>query len=286
MCYFPQCIMIKKRTEQGLKRVGYRFVACGKCVQCLQSKSEEWAFRCMQEAKQHKENCFLTLTYNPFFLPAGGTLVRKDLQDFLKRLRKAIEPVKIRVFYCGEYGKKGLRPHYHVIVFGWKPKDLIFWQRDKSGSILYRSPFVEKYWSKLVPDEHTFELKRLSLGYSSVGDLTYESAKYCAKYLQKLNDPPPGCIPAFTGQSNRPGIAFDFIKPEILTRGGIVVQGKCISTPRYFMKKLEEGHDLEEYKERKYAAFMERVHISDPNFVKSYEKGRKIYHKLLTKDNV
>lgn len=285
MCYNPQFITIKRRAFDGsLFLVGRRYVPCGKCIQCISQKSVEWAYRCMEEARYHANNCFITLTYNDMFLPAGGSLVRKDLTDFIKRLRKHLEPDKIRVFYCGEYGKRGKRPHYHLIVFGWSPIDRYFWQRDSSGSILYRSPTIEKLWCADYYDPDTFEKRRVSMGFSSVGDLTFESAKYCAKYLQKLQPPPSGCASAFVGQSNRPGIGFLSIRPEILLNGGIFLNGESLPVPRYFMKKLEEGHDLFEYKDRKYNNWLSRHLIEDPHFVLSRKKLKLFSEKLLSKD--
>jgi hypothetical protein len=44
-----------------------------------------------------------------------GSLKKKELQNFLKRLRKNAG-FTFRYFACGEYGKKG-RPHYHILLF-------------------------------------------------------------------------------------------------------------------------------------------------------------------------
>lgn len=42
-------------------------------------------------------------------------------QKFIKRLRKAIAPEKLRYFHVSERGEKGDRPHMHFAFFG---KDL------------------------------------------------------------------------------------------------------------------------------------------------------------------
>lgn len=224
-------------------------VSCGKCLECLQQRSNEWAHRIVDECKQHKENCFITLTYNDDFKPLDGSLRRRDLQLFIKRLRKHLDPVKIRVFYCGEYGKKALRPHYHIIVFGWKPEDLFFWQKDKSGSLLYRSPQLERLWT---------------FGFSSVGDVSVDSAKYCAKYLQKLQKLPDGLVKPFIGMSNRPGIGFNCIDPQSLTCDRIYHNGKSIKVPRYYLKVLErDGHDLVFFKERRFLVGNLKANLTD-----------------------
>lgn len=283
MCLSPIHINTKLRDNDGTLSVGpVRVVSCGKCVECLQRKADEWAFRCMVEAKQHEFNCMLTLTYNDYFLPEGGTLVRKDLTDFIKRLRERIAPTCIRVFYSGEYGSIGMRPHYHVIVFGWRPPDLTFLQVDKSGVLLYRSRFVESVWSKTEFDEFGYK-KRYSMGYISVGDVTFKSARYCAKYLQKLVQYPDSLLPPFIGMSNRPGIGACGISPQILLDGGIWYNGKNIPIPRYYLKVLSESHDLDDWNASRVFISEFRQRVSDPYLKKVKERGKKILEKLLTK---
>lgn len=234
MCLYPKTIA-DPRFHDGEYHEPIK-VPCGKCLECLQQRSIEWAFRCMAEAKQYKENCFITLTYDEEHKPVDGCVSRRELQLFIKRLRKHLGQDKIRYFACGEYGKKRLRPHYHIIVFGWKPKDLFFWQKDVDV-LLYRSPVVEKLWT---------------FGFSSVGDVTSQSAKYCSKYLQKLQKLPAGLTPPFTAMSLRPGIGFGSISPKMLTSDSIYDKGKRLKVPRYYLKVLErEGHDLTDFKERR-----------------------------------
>ena len=92
-------------------------VPCGRCMGCRLEKSRQWAVRCVHEAKFYEDNCFVTLTYAPEHLPKDGSLNRKHVQDFIKRLRRRLDDRKIRVFYCGEYGDKLRRPHYHLCLF-------------------------------------------------------------------------------------------------------------------------------------------------------------------------
>ena len=97
---------------------------CGQCIGCRLERSRQWAVRCMYEASLHTCNSFLTLTYDDDHIrwsPVTGeqTLYKRDLQLFMKRLRKHLEPLKVRFFACGEYGDNTYRPHYHVILFGY-----------------------------------------------------------------------------------------------------------------------------------------------------------------------
>lgn len=90
---------------------------CGQCEPCRASRSREWAGRIMLEAGCHESNVFLTLTYNDDHLPSDGSLRPKDLQDWLKRIRKSLKCSRLRFFACGEYGSQTERPHYHAVLF-------------------------------------------------------------------------------------------------------------------------------------------------------------------------
>lgn len=151
------------------------FLPCGNCIPCRLKVSRDWAFRMMCEGfdyDNHRNCSFLTLTYKPECL-GSGTLVKKDIVDFLKRLRDGLSyhyNVKIRTFYCGEYGEKNFRPHWHLIIFGWSFPDRVYHSTLPNGSVIYRSPFLEKHWS---------------FGYSAVCDVSFETCAYVARYLTK-----------------------------------------------------------------------------------------------------
>lgn len=242
------------------------FVSCGKCLECLQRYSSDWALRCALEAKLHVDSCFLTLTYEK----CGDTLVKKHLQSFIKRLRERISPVKIRFFACGEYGSQGLRPHYHVIIFGWKPHDL---EILSTKAKLYCSKFVESVW-------HGGEdISPYKQGFVSVGvDVNEVTAKYCAKYLAKFNKVKDGCIKPFTLMSRKPGIAFASVTSELLDKG-LFVDGKRHVLPRYFEKVLEKDNDLELYKAKKaYLASFRQIDRFNYKKVEDFLKKRLTKH--------
>lgn len=208
---------------------------CGKCVECLSVYSSEWANRCMLEATLHKQNCVIALTY----AKTDGSLHKDDLQKFIKRLRDYVK-VPIRYFACGEYGKKGGRPHYHIIVFGWRPSDLErFFVRD--GHNVYKSAKVAQIWSS---DVVWRDLPRTG-GFISVEDLTPLSAKYCAKYLQKLNTVPDGCLKPFTLMSLKPGIGLEAFDVKSFETDSIYLNGRQCSIPRYFRRKygIDNGYN-------------------------------------------
>jgi hypothetical protein len=150
--------------------VQYQQIPCGQCVGCRLDRSKEWALRCMHEASLHEENSFITLTYNAEHLPPDAGLRKKDVQKFFKRLRKAIAPKKIRYYYCGEYGDKNNRPHYHILLFGHRFDDWVQLGQTQSGLPLYTSPTLERIWGQ---------------GFVQIGEVTFESAAYVARYIMK-----------------------------------------------------------------------------------------------------
>lgn len=231
MCLSP--ITIPCHGKDGYFR--WQTVNCGKCLECLQKYSNEWAFRIIDECSLYDENAFITLTYNDDYLPADNSVSRREVQLFMKRFRKAVSPLRVRFFSCGEYGKKRLRPHYHIIIFNWFPTDCYFWQRD--GSVdLFRSPFLEKIWTK---------------GFSSVGKVTLQTARYCAKYMQKWqfdNLLKSDLTPPFVQMSNRPGIGYGAISADCLVDDRIYHNGSFVKVPRYYLKVFEQnGYDLTDF---------------------------------------
>ena len=57
---------------------------CGNCIGCRLERSRQWAVRCMHEASLYEDNCFLTLTYSPEFLPSDGSLKRFIFNNLLE----------------------------------------------------------------------------------------------------------------------------------------------------------------------------------------------------------
>lgn len=145
---------------------------CGTCVGCRLERARQWAMRCRDEAALYKDNSFVTLTVSPEKLcEHGKSLDVSHFQKFMKRLRKyAGSDHMIRFFHCGEYGAKFGRPHYHALLFNWDFKDRVYFKTTASGEKIYRSAVLESLWP---------------FGYSSVGDVTFGSAAYVARYHLK-----------------------------------------------------------------------------------------------------
>lgn len=161
-------------------------VPCSKCFFCLQSKRAAWSFRIEQEHKRSNTAYFLTLTYEDGHLPINEvgeeTLRKTDYQAFMKRLRRCVEPVKLRYYSVGEYGDLFDRPHYHSIMFNL-PQPVV-------GSL-------DQAWQK---------------GYVHVGSVSRASIHYVTGYVINRFDVRSGREPPFSVMSRRPGIGYDYVE--------------------------------------------------------------------------
>jgi len=259
-CYHPQTAYRSKQGRQAngawpivfSVQDGYVdmpvVIPCGQCVGCRLERSRQWAVRCVHEAAMHDENCFITLTYNDNFIDKQKSLCKRDFVLFMKRLRKrysTIDPLyeynahQIRFFHCGEYGDLLQRPHHHACLFGHDFPDKYLWSK-RSGVNLYRSPSLEELWG---------------YGFCTVGDVTFESAAYVARYVVKkitgksAADHYAGREPEYVTMSRRPGIAAEWIgryHDDVYPHDKVVVDRDLVcKPPRYYDKLFDRIGDLE-----------------------------------------
>jgi len=192
---------------------------CGQCRYCRVMRSNNWAMRMMHESNYWDDRVFVTLTYNNEWLPADGNLDKPELQKFLKRLRKAIEPRKLKYFACGEYGATYGRPHYHLILFG-------------VGYNLCDKIIIERAWQQ---------------GYIKLGPVNRKSCKYVSKYVTKA---PLGRSrkerheyqrsPEWQLASHGIGLSWIMERSETVGTTGISYHGRQVCLPRYYVNKLSE----------------------------------------------
>lgn len=211
-------------------------IPCEKCDGCYMARTSAWAIRCTHESWLHDQNSFITLTYEEKHLPFNSTLVLEDFQEFMKRLRKNSKK-KIRVFYCGEYGLKNERPHYHALIFGMDfSEDRYKWRRSKSGYTIYRSPFLERTWE---------------YGFSEIGEVSFQSAAYIARYIFKKvkgelsEDHYYGREEEFCHMSNRNGIGILWLEQNwktVFTYNHINIEGKKFNPPKAYKRWFEANH--------------------------------------------
>lgn len=207
-------------------------VPCGQCVGCRLERSRQWAMRCVHEASLHESNSFITLTYDDSTIPASGSLVYRDYQLFMKRLRKRLD-VPVRFYMCGEYGELTARPHYHSILFGCDFPDKKKYKKSVDGGYLYTSEVLSDVWP---------------YGLAVFGGVTFRSAAYVARYCMakvtgsKAEEYYNGREPEFNQMSLKPGIGalwYEKFISDVYPRNYVVVNGVKVKPPKYYDKKYK-----------------------------------------------
>lgn len=177
----------ERNPETGKRAIVYQLrkglydlpatVPCGQCIECRLKASRETAIRCMHEAERHERNTVITLTYATENLPAKGSIEPAHAVKFIKDLRAWEEyragkggrpPATFKTYGCAEYGEKGHRPHYHIILFGFDFDDKV--QANGMPPGYYTSDTLTEKWGR---------------GGTQLMDLTFESAAYVARYITK-----------------------------------------------------------------------------------------------------
>lgn len=134
---------------------------------------------------------------------------------------------------CGEYGDNLARPHYHAILFGYDFNDKKPWDNNLSTS-----QELETTWQK---------------GFCTTGQMTFESAAYCARYaLKKIYGDKAyehyQTVDLITGQiyqlqteyaeqSRNPGIGkswYDQYKNDLFPRDECIINGRIMKPPKYY----------------------------------------------------
>ena len=196
------------------------------------------------------------------------TLDHRDVTLFIKKLRKNTKKDRtyvnretgeqvvtpLRYFAAGEYGDTMVygsenlgRPHYHVLLFGYRPKDLEHYATAKDGSNIYTSESLAETWGK---------------GNAPVGEVSYASAAYAAGYCMKKRygnqsdeyyrrydengEIHPVC-PEYSQMSRRPGLGVPWLKKywRDVTKGYMYHEGKKVPTPAFYERWiLENKHDI------------------------------------------
>jgi hypothetical protein len=291
-------------------------VACGQCIGCRLDHSLRWAARCMHESKKHDSNSFITLTYSDEHLPSDMSLSLKEFQRFMYRLRKSLRKsdIKIKIFYCGEYSPPrpaiipnttvhpdtlpdGLRPHYHACIFGFDFTDKKLWSV-RNDIPIYSSDYLAGIWGK---------------GHCTVGNLTYESAAYVARYtVKKINgklrnksnektgllpyervSPITGEIvevtPEFAHMSN--GIGEDFYnryRNDMYPRDSLVINGHEVRPPRYYdnLYASEEPEAMEQIKEKRILEMAKHAADNTPGRLRDREKVKLAQLSMLKREQV
>lgn len=242
---------------------------CGKCLECRLEYGRQWAVRSVHEAEMYGDNnAFITLTYSPENLKSSK-LIYEDFQLFVKRLREEIycsavnadygpkfwenlkskdrkafraenkyENTRIGVFCAGEYGEETRRPHWHALLFNWRPSDGVYSYTNKNGDDCYESETLTRLWGK---------------GHAEFGSVTFKSAGYVARYAaKKIVHSPNGKLreadthewQPISKKSSKHAIGKRWLEknwPDVFNRGELVLKdGSLTSIPRYYEKWLQK----------------------------------------------
>lgn len=191
-CINPLTIRVNK---QNIK------VPCNHCLNCLIKKQSQLEFLAKRELIDNYQKglgaSFVTFTYNDDNIPKNhlgfNTLVKKDLQDLMKRIRRNMEysglNIKYKYIACGELGDKFSRPHYHIIFIGL--------------SDVLVEKFSKKCWKKGIID---------------VGPLAQGGLQYVINYMSKSSHDKEVCKIYRSAEIEKPflihsiGLGKDWIK--------------------------------------------------------------------------
>lgn len=217
-------------------------IPCRKCVGCKIDKKNQFTARCIIESKMHRQNVFITLTYDDDHLKSPE-LLRRDYQLFMKRLRKyasAKTSFKPLQYYRGEYGERTHRPHFHAILFDFDlpDKEVLYW-KTKRGRKVYHAV------SGAVPYFNSQILRGLwKKGNVIISSVTPETCRYVANYLDKGSPLLKEYVQPFNGISTRPGIGrayFNYWLNRDMDRLYDVVRLKLpVRSIQYYRRLLKE----------------------------------------------
>lgn len=239
----------------------------------------------MHEAQMHEKNSFITLTYADQHLP-GEKLKYKDFQAFQKKLRTRLfqkeldrwfpnlaqkdqrrlyrslspasrenfrVPTEISIFVTGEYGDQNKRPHWHAIIFNWRPDDCVLERTTERGDQVFSSETLGPRSAEQVDDGKD---RLWNFGKCELGSVTFESAGYCARYAaKKLTHGHDGTheFEPISRKSAKNAIGKTFIEKfhdDVFNSGFCLVESKekkvkC-GIPRYYEKWLQK-HEPEKW---------------------------------------
>lgn len=186
-------------------------VACRECWQCRKRRVDDLVGRCIAESRFSNKTYAITLTYAQRAGVNAVTLVYKDVQDFLKRLRKKY---KCRYIVAGEYGSAKGRAHWHIIIFF----------KDKAPNVEEQKRVQWKFWPH---------------GFSYFQQPDWKGFEYALKYVLKNQD--SRSADAHLAMSKKPPLGaeyFNWLADEYVRQG--------LAPQSYFYK----FGDIRDYKNR------------------------------------
>lgn len=311
---FSQLSGKQLKYEDLMYNPNVMLIPCGQCIGCRIRQREDWTTRIELEARDYpkEEVWFITLTYDDDHVPGmivkTGEIMRKvqytwkpgekrpssvqillyeDIQKFLKRLRKAYKG-KLRYFVAGEYGEQTARPHYHMILYGWRPTDLENLYKIQHNGY-YTSEWLKGIWkmgqiqiAQAVPETY-----RYVAGY--VTKKMYEIDGKKANAYYELGQTKP-----FACMSLKPGIGDHYYqehKAEIWRQGYIqCTNGKRAQIPRYYEKQMEAENPQRLWRikqnRQKNAMQQKRLQLENQDYKTVLETKERVTKKQMKKSGI
>lgn len=261
---------------------------CGKCLPCLVRRQNDWTFRILRECENSTNTLFVTLTYEERKMPVSsvysrrslhnpfkkeevkvdefGILRKRDIQLWIKRLRKRLEPCRIRYFCCGEYGSRTFRPHYHVVIFNFP-----------NLSSREIRDYIESSWDK---------------GFVTVSKMTNGRAAYVAKYCSASMELPEHLrdkrFRPFVLCSRRPAIGAAYLTDSMVEYHRQTLNTHCrlngysYAMPKYYKDKIFDDQmkadirdKVDKWRQSEYEDYQSRYQEYDflnPTTIKSQQR--------------
>lgn len=224
LCPYP--ITFKKTLKNGSQKM--LSVPCQKCAACKEAKRTDWAIR-LREESDGIPSLFITFTYSDQNLPLNGEnngcVLKRDVQLYMKRLRKALAPRKIKYFFVGEYGTQTYRPHYHAMMFNVNWDDI------------YE---IEKAWTNKNGEPYGNVVFR---------DFHMARAMYVAKYHIIKTHYPVGCTRPFMICSKNLGKSYieklGKWHRKNIDRCYYTLDGSQLRLPRYYKERIYNKNQRE-----------------------------------------
>lgn len=227
---------LNEKTIKNRKTGELMAVPCGKCISCIERNISSWKIRStIQNNKSVEPTIHLTLTYEDEklkYINDTPVLYKLDIQLFLKRLRKKMESDKIKAnlkyIAVGEYGDIGLRPHYHVIMFGLPQT--------------YNKQVLEKIWSNGFVNIKPFDIKQISYLLSYI--LKYKINK--KDFGKEINKEIKKYMPFMLSSKGIGKLKSDKLTQlenqikNTEVKGFLLPNHKTVNVPRYYKKQLSD----------------------------------------------
>lgn len=205
----------------------------------------------MCEEEAFKRGAFFgTLTYNNAALPEGGNLDEKAVALYWKRVKKELGLYsKGFVYtYCGEYGSRRGRPHYHFICAGVLDHEV-----SDAEEMNQVREVLERQW-KDHNDNSFVYISEIRTPEASIRYLINYTNKTIGKFAVRAGESKAdftkrtGLVAPFVRFSH--GISrayYEKNKNELVTADYLQFGKHKFCIPRYFRKRLERDRTVEQH---------------------------------------